>query len=315
MKDVKVILTMDCEPTLETTHSSATGPKDFAASERAIRGYFEIASSYGLPVTYFVHPETARAQADLFSELADGGACIGLHMHPWKYSQWRYDGEKYMAHFGQLTYDEQLALLSESATIWRDALGEVPMLFRPGTFSANDNTFRAMAELGFKGGSVSAPGRIFREIRAVWSGAEPDPHRADAEFRQLSGTMALANMPLSADFSRLLDLGNGRYRHADFRPDVDWPGQYGISYETIARNTLDQVIERQPAIPVLNSITHNHFNYDDRADPLTQRLLVMIDDICAACERKGIGIIGATVADVVDQVLALPPQPETFLFR
>ena len=60
-------------------------------------GYFETAMSYGFPVTYFVHPETILVQADLFKDLRARGACIGLHMHPWKYSHWRYGGRRYLA--------------------------------------------------------------------------------------------------------------------------------------------------------------------------------------------------------------------------
>ena len=65
-------------------------------------------------------------------------------------------------------------------------------------------------------------------------------------------------MPLSADFSQPLAGPSGRSMFADFRPDVDWPGQYNVSYRTIATNIVAQVCERRPAVPVLNSITHNH---------------------------------------------------------
>src|SRR5690554_6114572 len=246
MKDISIVLTMDCEPTLETTHSTATGPADFAMSERAIIGLFEIADSYGFPVTYFVHPETIREQADLFKDLEAKGACIGLHMHPWKYSQWRYDGKRYLEHFGQLAYQDQVALLSEAATIWHDAMGKQPLYFRPGTFSGNDATFRAVMDTGFLGGSLSAPGRVYREIRSVWTGTEPDPHRPNADFRLMPGNMPIANMPLSADFSRLLDMGRGRRLHPDFRPDIDWLERFGIDYRSISENILTQTMDRAP---------------------------------------------------------------------
>jgi hypothetical protein len=47
MQTISVAITMDCEPIVATTHSSATGPTDFQMSERAIAGYFEIAAPYG----------------------------------------------------------------------------------------------------------------------------------------------------------------------------------------------------------------------------------------------------------------------------
>ena len=51
--------------------------------------------------------------------------------------------------------------------------------------------------------------------------------------------------------------------YADFRPDVDWPGQYDVSYRTIATNIVAQLRDRAPPVPVLNSITHNHYAYRD----------------------------------------------------
>lgn len=219
-----------------------------------------------------------------------------------------------MAHFGQLSYDEQIALLSEAAALWHSAMGERPLYFRPGTFSANDSTFRALAELGFRGGSISAPGRVYPEIRAVWTGTEPDPHRTNASFRLLPGNMMLGNMPLSADFSVLLDMRSGRRAHADFRPDVDWPGRFSIGYRTIAENILRQVTERRPAIPVLNSISHNHYDYGNRADPACMRYLTMLDELSGACMRAGVRTVGHTVRDIVEKTLEIEPVPEEFLY-
>lgn len=315
MDEISVVVTMDCEPTLATTHPTATGPKNFAQSERAITGYYEIAQSYGFPVTYFVHPETIIAQADLFKDLKAKGCCIGLHMHPWKYSQWRYDGKRFLGHYGDLGYDDQIAILSESIALFQSAMGERPTLFRPGTFSANDMTFSALVALGFRGGSVSAPGRVFTEIRSSWTDAVLDPHRPHPAFRQIRGTLEFGNMPLSADVSQLLTEQAGRQRHADFRPDVDWPGKFGISYRTIAENILEQVAVRKPAIPVLNTISHNHYEYGDPSAAPCQRYKVMLDELAGACSRAGVTTRGTTVEEIVDRVLTLPVEQEAFQFR
>ena len=77
MDRLNVVITMDCEPTTELTHGSATGPASWALGERAVTGIAEIARSYGLPMTYFVHPETADAQRELFTGLRRDGAGIG----------------------------------------------------------------------------------------------------------------------------------------------------------------------------------------------------------------------------------------------
>jgi len=310
---IKVLLTMDCEPTTATSHPAATGPADWHMGEKAVRGYVAIATEYGFPITFFIHPEAAIAQAKLFRELENDGACLGLHMHPWKYSLWRHQGRKYMAHYGGLSLEEQEELLAESSALWADAIGHKPYYFRPGTFSANDSIFRALAAQGFRGGSCTAPGRLIPEMQAIWSGGQPDPHRANRNFRQAIGDLKFANVPLSADFSKILSGPAGRNMYADFRPDVDWPGQYGVSYGRIATNIVRQVRDRTPSIPVLSTITHNHYAYCDTSDPVYRRLRVMLDEMMSACDKAGIKTEGATLHNVTDEILALPPKQESFV--
>jgi hypothetical protein len=304
---------MDCEPTTATSHPAATGPANWSAGEDAVRGYVEIAARYGLPVTFFVHPETAVAQHAMFRALENDGACVGLHMHPWKYSLWRHEGRRYLAQYGGLSPLEQKELLAESSAVWAEAMGHRPEYFRPGTFSANDAIFKVLTAQGFRGGSCTAPGRLIPEMQAIWTGAQPDPHRANPTFRQAQGALNFANMPLSADFSVALNGPAGRSMYADFRPDVDWPGQYGVSYRTIATNIVAQVRERAPAVPVLCTITHNHYAYRDAADAVTQRLRLMLDEMMAACDEAGVKAVGATLKDVADDVLARPPVQEPFI--
>jgi hypothetical protein len=312
-KEIKVVLTMDCEPTTATSHPAATGPTDWQAGEAAVRGYRDIAAEHGFPVTFFVHPEAALGQPDLFREMEAGGNCLGLHMHPWKYSLWKHNGKKFMAHYGGLTKDEQDALLKESVTVWEQAIGHRPLYFRPGTFSANDAIFSVLAGNGFRGGSCTAPGRVIPEMQAIWIGGQLDPHRADPTFRQSIGDLPFANMPLSADVSRHLSGPAGRNMYADFRPDVDWRGQYGVSYRTIATNIVSQVIERSPSVPVLNAITHNHYRYRDAKDPVSARLREMLNELRSACEAAGITPVGATLKEIADDVLALPVKKEPFV--
>jgi peptidoglycan/xylan/chitin deacetylase (PgdA/CDA1 family) len=313
MREIKIVLTMDCEPTTATSHPAATGPSNWGAGEDAVLGYIEIAARYGLPVTFFVHPEAAVAQAPMFRELERNGACLGLHMHPWKYSLWRHQGRKYLAHYGGLSSAEQRELLVESSAIWADAIEHRPEYFRPGTFSANDSIFAVLESQGFRGGSCTAPGRIIPEMQAIWVGGQPDPHRAHPTFRQARGNLDFANMPLSADFSMMLNGPAGRSMYADFRPDVDWPAQYQVSYRTIATNILAQVRERDPAVPVLSTITHNHYAYRDANDPVTQRLRTMLDEMMAACHAAGMSAKGATLREVTEDILARPAVQEPFV--
>lgn len=168
--------------------------------------------------------------------------------------------------------------------------------------------------MGFRGGSCSAPGRVSPDVRAIWSGAEPDPHRGDAQFRQVRGNLEFANVPLSVDFSALLTARTGRKMHPDLRPDTDWPGKYGISYKTIATNIVTQVKERAPEVPVIVIVTHNHYEYCDDSDPVTQRLRASVDAVCAACAVANVRPVGETLAGVGDRILSSPPVPKPFIF-
>ena len=120
-------------------------------------------------------------------------------------------------------------------------------------------------------------------------------------------------MPLSADFSALLTGRAERRMHADLRPDTDWLAQYGVSYKTIARNIVSQVIERNPAVPVINLMTHNHYDYRDESAGATQRLRIVFKELHEACAAAGVRAVGATLADVADAVLAAPPVKEAFV--
>lgn len=306
MKEVNVVLTMDCEPTTSTSDKSASGPKDWAHGERAVRGYVGLGRKHGFPVSFFIHPETAIAQTAFFRELEDDGACLGLHVHPWKYSKWRHGGKRFFNHYGNLSEDEQLALLTEASALWRDAIGYQPLYFRPGTFSANDSIYKVLQKAGFRGGSCSAPGRVVREMQAVWTSTEPDPHRGHARFRLLAGDLDVANVPLTMDFSKLLEAPNNRRMHADLRPDTDWPGQYGIEYQTIATNIVTQLKERNPAVPTIVIISHNHFEFSDPNGVHTKRLNLALDGLQKACAAAGLKPVGATLEKVIDKVLAIP---------
>lgn len=315
MKEINVVVTMDCEPTTQTTHPTATGPHDWDLGQRSCEGYARIASEFGFPVTYFIHPEAAIAQADMFKRLRGQGACLGLHMHPWKYSMWRHNGERFMAHYGGLIEEEQRELLKESAALWEEALEQRATLFRPGTFSANDAIFKVLAELGFKGGSCSVPGRMMPEMRAIWTGAHPDPHRTSPVLRQLVGPLDFVNVPVSTDFSTLLEGRLGRRLHPDLRPDIDWETQYGVSYPTIARNLVEQLMERNPAVPTICFITHNHYDFEDSQDPATRRLRQSLEALQQACAAAGVAAKPATIDSVADAVLALPHEEEDMVLE
>jgi len=293
--EILVVMTMDCERARGETKATASGPPDYASSARWIEGYARLGAARRLPVTYFIHPETALAHPGVFLDLQRAGACLGLHLHPWKFGRGHYP-----QHFGGLSAEDQRALLSEGIALFEQALGFRPLYFRPGTFSANDSTYRVLSEMGFRGGSISAPERVYRELCAVWTGSSPDPHRGHRVFRLLDGDLPFADMPLSVDLSRMLEK-NGRRYAWDLRPDYA-----EADYPLIARNIVGQVLARAPAVPVINFVTHNDNDHTDPRDRVSGNLRRVLDAIEEACAAHGATPVGATIETVADRVLARP---------
>ena len=296
MKKLYVVVTMDCERPSSETHASASGPSDYVASEKWTRAYASVAAEFGWPVTFFVHPESARHQTAMFHDLKRQGHCLGLHLHPWRFGDGRYRAE-----CGGLADDELRKVLTEAALEWSAAMGERPLYFRPGAMSGNDSLFRILADLGFRGAGASMPGRLYPHTYSVWSGAEPDPHRANGFFRLLAGGLELVNMPNSVDFSRIIEKNKCWY-HWDLRPD--WPE---ADYEAIARNIVRQVKARDPIVPCINQVTHNDHDYTDPDDRTCRHFRRSLVAISAACAEEGLEPVGVTIADICDLVLQHPP--------
>lgn len=293
MDKVYVLITMDVEPALagDTRPDGASGPLNYEDSERFIRGYARRAASRGYPVSYMLHPEVTDQHGQLFLDLEAKGACLGLHIHPWKFA----DGH-YQAHFGGLSAEQQGAILSEASAIWYTNIGKRPRYFRPGTFSANDSTFSVLDRLGFLGGSVSIPGRVYPDLNAVWAGATLDPHRGNASFRQVPGDLDFVNVPLSVDVSGVEDRG-GRKFHWDLRPD--WQV---ADYGRIARNIVAQVKSRNPKVPVVHMVTHNDNDFSDDNDRVCRNFESVLTEIGAAIREAGAEPVGVTFADIVELV-------------
>lgn len=292
MRKMYILITMDVEPALPADRPAATtGPLNYRDSERFIRGYVRLAESYGYPVSFMIHPEVTHAHAAIFDELESRGACLGLHLHPWKFS----DGH-YKAHFGGLTAEQQYAIVSEATAMWLAGMGRRPLYFRPGTFSANDSTFRVLSDLGFRGGSVSLPGRVYPDMFAIWAGAPYDPHRGHAIFRQMPGELDFVNIPLSVDTSRQEER-NGNLFHWDLRPDWN-----NANYRQIASNIVEQLMARRPLVPVVHMVTHNDNDFGDPNDRVARNFQSVLREVTDACHRAGVEPVGATFASVCDLV-------------
>ena len=191
-------------------------------------------------------------------------------------------------------------MLSRAIEMWREAFNVPPQYSRQGTLSASDSRFWVLADLGFRGGSVSLPGRVFPDKHAVWAGAPLDPHRGHPDFRLLEGPLEFANMPISVDTSQLNEK-DGRQFYWDLRPDFD-----GLDYLQMARNIVAQLRERDPAIPCINMLTHNDYDFADPESRVGRNYRDVLAAIKAACDEANIKAVGATLGEIVDEVLSEP---------
>lgn len=296
--DVSVILTMDCEPALFECSAlairlSGSGPASYEAGERSIRGYVEAADREGYPVTLFAHPEVARAQTALLLELQDAGACLGMHLHPYKF-----DDKRYPRDLGGFTAEQQHDLVSEATEVWSDSLGQHPRFFRGGVFSANDQTFEVLADLAFEGGSLSCPGRILSEAMAVWAGAELYPHRANLSFRQIQGASDFIEVPISVDTSRPMERGDRR------EVGFEWPYIASRSYDhrAVARGVLRRSIAEDAMFPTYVTNTHQDQDYADPLHPASVNLQSVFQTLQETADELEVGLAGTTVADMCSQV-------------
>jgi len=300
LPDLHVVVTMDVEVPTSQSHGSASGPPDAESGGQWSKAFANVAGSFGLPVTYFVHPEVVLEQGSLYKHLEDAGHCLGLHLHAWRFDA------RYRCEFGGLNERQARQMLSEANDIWRTVFGARPLYFRPGTMSANDAIFRVLSDLGFRGGSLSLPGRVFPDKHAVWMGAPLDPHRAHPDFRLVEGPLDFANMPVSVDTSKLIAKG-GRHFHYDLRPDFT-----DIDHVAIVRRIVGQIVERDPLVPCINLLTHNDHDFSDQASTVTCNLLATLKAIERASAEYGLSCRGSTLADICDAVVAHPPKESTF---
>ena len=217
------------------------------------------------------------------------------------------------------------AALAEAVSLWQSGMGRRPLYFRPGTFSANDSMYRVLVDLGFRGGSCSVPGRVWPRMNAVWTGTEPDPHRAHPVFRQLVGSLPFANMPVSVDFSETtvsrgahwetvapttasLD-ANTVVSHWDMRPD--WRQ---ADYGRIAANIVEQTRARRATIPVINAITHNDNDFTDPEDRVCRNFVRAMRAMTDAATAAGLQPVGSTMGTIADLVLAEPDRSQEFVY-
>ncbi len=300
MRKLHVLVTMDVEPVKQ--RSIWTGPEDKESSERFITAYRDISVGYGFMPSFFVHPEAAQIHADLLLEYRKQGATLGLHVHPTKFHFPDYQYE-----FGGYSGEKQREIVQSAAEEWEKALGFRPRFFRPGAFSANDASASVLSALGFIGGSLSIPGRVWPERYCVWAGTPPYPHRTHQAFRCAAGSMDFVDIPLSVDFDRPA-ASSAFFCYEDLRPSGRKSSPKELLIDMIVR------MEREkPDVPVIHLVTHNDQPYDDPGNESRRRLEETLQLLPSISADYGFELVSASIEDIAASVLSLPVEtPETW---
>lgn len=168
--------------TIDTEYSSSLAARKGSGSreenfEKSIAGItpsgsvgigyqLDIFDHYDLKAVFFVDPMPAllwgvEAISDVIGPIIERGHDVQLHLH----AEWlalseanNPLGKRTGTHIKDFTYDEQCQLIDYARSTLMAAGAPRPIAFRAGNYGANDDTLRALAELGFSYDTNHCPG-------------------------------------------------------------------------------------------------------------------------------------------------------------
>lgn len=272
------LLTMDCER-VPNKDFYPRGPLSWQESERNIIAFGETALEFGYKVTYFAVPEAVEQHADIFKRLINSGHEVGLHLHPHTF---RFGINEHLAN---LPYDLQFKIIEEARDVFEGVMGFPPSTFRAGYFSANQDTFRALVELGFKRGSSSIPGRQSLQSGNYWKDW-PRHCRYVNSYFEVPLTVHYANWAMFGTFclqslfplmvrGLLLSAGRKAINLSKFSSMLSQRKNKILldlridecEYSMLRKIILAEIRRMKEAktFPIFNALTHSHVNYTDHS--------------------------------------------------
>ncbi|NLB54673.1 MAG: polysaccharide deacetylase family protein [Lentisphaerae bacterium] len=301
-----VLFTMDVEPT--ATKLGASGPKSDKAGMQSLQDFCSVLDKSGYRPTCFVHPELIEAYPEFYIQLAQAGTGIGLHLHTTKFAPAKQECE-----LGGLCPDEQQRLLTMAVEMFERGFKSRPKIFRPGCFSANDATFNILVQLGFIGGGISIPERIWTDRYCVWSGSYPYAHYAHKAFRQCQGNLPFVDIPLSVDLTTpLVHNPVGFLHHPDLRPGGVYSKTDEVPFDRrkLLHNILHKMAQDNPPVKTLVIDGHNDRDFLSSDSDAAAHLNAVIDGIPAVCSELGWQPVSATYEEVIAHFMQMHPLEE-----
>lgn len=275
---------MDCERMQSDLPSS--GRSSWVSSERSIRGYCERLNDHGMPPTLFLTPECAAHHSDMLREFGDAGVEFGMHIHPESFLDGRWD--KPLGMYDRPTQKQILQLARDHVA---KSIGVAPKAFRSGNFSANNDTFPILIELGFTHGSLSDPGRHAPDWAADWLEAYPWPYFASLKGPGIRGSLPFVDIPVTTD-------RRGKKPNSLPQELRIERGSYASVHGPIIEYALEEMKRDEPDIYVLCIMTHNTYDYSGATDKLTGTLCEIIEGVDRL--RDEYDVRTGTVGDVAE---------------
>jgi hypothetical protein len=285
-----LIFTMDCYPA--NSRSAPEGPADWIQSGRSIEGYCDSLRAVGFPATLFLCPQAIAEHDPLLDDLASLGAEVALEIHPPSLPTGRRG--KYL---GQYTRTEQRALIETAARAFEEILGRQPRSVRSAMFSASDDTFPLLFELGFRQGSLSSPGRRVGKHAAQWIDAETDPHYVDSTSRLRKGAIPFLELPVTTD---------AQQSAGGVSPDLAIEhGTLEAWHRPLIEGQLARLERENVGFRSLCFITANRHLYNKPGDRLAEALDRLLDYVLSLEDR--FTLVPATLSEAHAQFRRLVP--------
>lgn len=190
----------------------------------------------------------------------------------------------------QYTEADQLKLLDEAMTVWKDAIGHRPRVFRPGNFSGSPTIFPTLLRAGLVAGSVSLPGRVRKGYFADWVGF---PSGAQFLPKEVDRAEAFLELPVTASRKHIRRNG-GRQEPLHLRVEarsIDLDMFREIIYEHLATPRVD------PSLPrILVLWTHNTPDYAEAR--MAERLRDLIQAIRDRAQQLSLRFVNTSMLEL-----------------
>ena len=280
-----VSFTMDCPWVDRGTRYP--GPASWPFAEKSMAGFVQALGAAQLKGTLFLASDTCKRAGDTVREFEDSRVELGLLSDP------RLEGFK--GSLAGYRVDHQKEIISLGVSTFQDVLGREPETFRPGEFSANNDTVIAACELGFRQGSFSLPERNVASSCSTWKGAYPFCHHMDPLDVLQPGTLELYDVPVTSDFDKTTLNGQ-----EEFTPLFLGTEQSDIESNAafLVSKHLERMTKEDIHVKTITCVSTNAANYADQDSRASRMLAHVIDTIKRLADERHLTLVPATLADI-----------------